>query len=424
MPQLPESLDPKGLKKDREVEVEWRTVSYRSVATVVALVFLAVGTVLYFRYQDPINRTLLRLLDMDAAVITSSATVQKQARFLNIEGTVSVKKANAFAWVTATPNLALDKGDVVRTSSEGNARIAFADGALYTMRPDTLVVVEENSSSPSSRSTKVSVNVTSGEVDLATTKFAGESKVTFANAVARVGQDSRANVKNDPKSQLSQITVRQGQSEVLRGTERMVLGAYEQASFRGNAGRMSRTRVMGPPIPTMPSDKAPVVAGEGAKAEVTFAWTPVNDAKSYRLRISTSPFSTPVYDKRVSSVSVAVKNLPEGTYYWAVASIDAQGKESQPSDPSKFDLLRNVPKDEILLEVQPLAKRGNQMEIVGRTEPGARVMVNDQEVFSVQPDGAFKHFTQPLAPGSHQITIIALNAKGQIATRRRTVYID
>lgn len=51
-------------------------------------------------------------------------------------------------------------------------------------------------------------------------------------------------------------------------------------------------------------------------------------------------------------------------------------------------------------------------------------MVNDQQVFSVQPDGTFKHFTQPLTPGTNQITVTAQNAKGQIATRRRPVVIQ
>ena len=84
-----------------------------------------------------------------------------------------------------------------------------------------------------------------------------------------------------------------------------------------------------------------------------------------------------------------------------------------------------MPEDEILLEVDNLIQHGQVMEIVGRTEPGARVIVNDEPVFAVAPDGTFKHFTQPFAnPGANQITITAQNAKGQIATRRKTVYIQ
>jgi hypothetical protein len=173
-----------------------------------------------------------------------------------------------------------------------------------------------------------------------------------------------------------------------------------------------------------PVNQAPVIAAESGRSEVTFVWSPVPTARNYRLRVSTSPiFSTLVYDKRVPSSTAKVPALTEGVYYWAVSSIGENGKESQTSDASKFSLLRQ--KDEILLEVQNVIQHGRTIEIVGRTEPGARVMVNDQPVFAVQPDGTFKHFTPPFTTnGANVITVTAQNAKGQIATRRKTVYIQ
>lgn len=423
MPQLPESLDPKGLREERQVQIEWRTISYRTVWTIALIIVGIVGVVVYFRYPHVINRAINRVLG-ESKPAQQSDIEQRQARFLNIDGTVRVKKANAIAWVPASPDLPLEKGDVIQTSTGGYARISFTDGAVYDMKPDTLVVVEENWGSTNSKTTNVSVTVTSGEVDLATTKFEGESRVMFANAVARIGQDSRASVKNDPKSQHSELTMKQGRSEVLRGSERVVLGSYEQVSFQGDAAQMTRQRVMGPPLLLVPAPQAPVVAPEGEKPEVSFSWTPVPTARSYRLRVSNSPiFANLVYDRRVASPTVKLA-LSEGKFYWAVSSLDATGKESQPSDASWFTLLRQVGKDEIMLELSNFILHGNQIEIIGRTEPGARVMVNDQPVFAVQQDGSFKHFTQPFASGANQITVTAQNSKGQIATRRKTVYIQ
>jgi len=425
MPQLPDFLNPKARKRERGVEIEWATISYRSVALVIMLLVAAAGVTLYFLYPEQVKRGMDEVLKRTAS--TKGPTVeQRQARFLNLEGNVRVKKANAIQWVPANLNLPLEKGDVVQTSADSVARLSFTDGTMYMVKPDTLIVVEENSGLTNSKATNVSVQVTSGEVDMATTKFQGESKVVFANAVARMGQDSRASVKNDPRSQQSQFTMAQGHSEVLRGTERVTLGSYEQVSFRPDSGRMSRQRVMGPPLLLMPSPQAPVVMADAKKSEVTFSWTPIPEAKAYRLRVSTSPiFTTLAYDKRVNSPTVRVSGLTEGTYYWAVSSLDDQNKESQTSDASKFSLLRQVPKDEILLEVDNYIHHGKVIEIVGRTEPGARVMVNDEPVFSVQADGSFKYFTQPFPnAGANQITITAQNSKGQIASRRKTLYIQ
>ncbi len=424
MPKVPEFLEPKEQKSDHGVEIEWRTISYRSVTVVGVLLLVAAAIVVYLLYPEQIRRAFAKLFP--DRVITGPVFEQRQARFLNIDGNVRVKKANEVKWAAASLDLPLEKGDVVQTSGDGVARLSFADGTVYTVRPGTLIVVQENSSMQDSNITNVSVQVSSGQVDLSTTKFQGESKVVFANAVATMGQDSRANVKSDPKSRVSQLTLVKGNSEVLRGTERVTLGTYEQVSFRGEAGSMSRQRVMGPPLLLIPANQAPVVATEGQASRVTFSWTPVPSAKAYRLRISSSPiFSSRVYDRHVASSTVKVNGLPEGTYYWAVSSLDTKNRESQTSDANKFTLLRQLPEDEILLEVDNFIQHGKVIEIAGRTEPGARVIVNDSPVFSVAPDGTFKHFTQPFAnPGANQITITAQNAKGQIATRRKTVYIQ
>jgi len=424
MPELPESLAPKGARAEQD-ETEYRAVAYRSVVILVVLVVTGVGVgISVFLYPEQIKRAIAKLLESTGGTAIAPALEQRQARFVNIDGTVRVKKANGVQWVAASPNLALEKGDVVQTSSDGQARIAFADGTIYMVRADTLVVVEENSGVPNSKVTNVSVQVTTGEVDLSTTKFEGESKVVFVNAVARIAQDTRASVRSDPKSQTSQLTMTQGHAEVLRGSEKVELGAYEQVSFQADSSTMERRRVVGPPMLLTPVNQAPVIAGEGSRTEVTFVWSPVPTARNYRLRLSTSPiFSTLVYDRRVPSSTVKVPALTEGVYYWAVSSIGENGKESQSSDASKFSLLRQ--KDEILLEVQNVIQHGKTIEIVGRTEPGARVMVNDQPVFAVQPDGTFKHFTPPFTTsGANTITVTAQNAKGQIATRRKTVYIQ
>jgi len=424
MPELPDSLAPKSARAERD-ETEYRAIAYRSVVILVVLVVAGVGVGLsVFLYPEQIKRAIAKLLETTGGTAIAPALEQRQARFVNIDGTVRVKKANGVQWVAASPNLALEKGDVVQTSSDGQARIAFADGTIYMVRADTLVVVEENSGVPNSKVTNVSVQVTTGEVDLSTTKFEGESKVVFANAVAHISQDTRASVRNDPKSQTSQLTMTQGRAEVLRGSEKVELGPYEQVSFQTDSSAMERRRVVGPPMLLTPVNQAPVIAAESGRSEVTFVWSPVPTAKNYHLRLSTSPiFSTLVYDKRVPSSTVKVPALTEGVYYWAVSSIGENGKESQTSDASKFSLLRQ--KDEILLEVQNVIQHGRTIEIVGRTEPGARVMVNDQPVFSVQPDGTFKHFTPPFnTNGANTITVTAQNAKGQIATRRKTVYIQ
>jgi hypothetical protein len=63
------------------------------------------------------------------------------------------------------------------------------------------------------------------------------------------------------------------------------------------------------------------------------------------------------------------------------------------------------------------------IEVRGRTEPSARVMVNGQEVALINADGTFHHFTNQLPTGENFITITAQNAEGRASTKTKMVDI-
>ena len=51
------------------------------------------------------------------------------------------------------------------------------------------------------------------------------------------------------------------------------------------------------------------------------------------------------------------------------------------------------------LELDPFIQHGHVIEVTGKTETGARVMVNGSEVPMVTADGQFHYFTPPLPTG-------------------------
>jgi hypothetical protein len=64
------------------------------------------------------------------------------------------------------------------------------------------------------------------------------------------------------------------------------------------------------------------------------------------------------------------------------------------------------------------------VEVQGKTEPGSTVIINNEQVFSIQPDGTFRGFTPALPSGSNQVTITAQDRKGNTKTIRKTVVIE
>ena len=86
-----------------------------------------------------------------------------------------VKKSNGNSWVTGDYNIPLEKGDVVQTGSEGMAKVVFNDGTSYTVKQDSLIVIEENSANDQQQ-TNVAVAVSTGTVDLSTATYSQGSK--------------------------------------------------------------------------------------------------------------------------------------------------------------------------------------------------------------------------------------------------------
>jgi hypothetical protein len=367
---------------------------------------------------------------MVASPEKETGTAKREAHFVNLDGTVRIKKARSLEWIGADYNTNLEKGDFAQTGSDGVARIIFSDGTNYVLKPDSLIVLEENREDPVTRATKVAVQVTSGAVDLSTGKFevpGSTSEVAFADAVARLADESRATVRHDPVKKVNDFTMNQGQAEVMRGATTVRLGQYDQVVFADNQPGLVRQKVIAPPNLLTPVNMALMVSKEPKNEAVDFSWNSAAGAAGYRLQVSPSAmFSNVVVDKKVGQPFVRVSGLDEGIYYWVVSAIDAKGRESQPSMANRFNLVQQVNAgQQAFLEIARIALHGRVVEVVGRTEPGSTVIVNNEQVFSIAADGKFTHFTSPLTKmGANQITITAQNRKGDINTIRKSIVVE
>ena len=159
------------------IYLAWRTVTYRSVVLMVLAVLVVFAAALHFAFPQATQsgieqaaKLTSRLFEAIAGEATPdkiNASGSRQAHFTNLEGVVKVKKANSNSWRTADYSLPLEKGDVIQTTSEGMAKVVFNDGTNYTVKQDSLIVIEENAANDKQQ-TSVAVTVDTGTVDLAT----------------------------------------------------------------------------------------------------------------------------------------------------------------------------------------------------------------------------------------------------------------
>ncbi len=421
------------------VYVAWKTVTYRSVvvASLGALLILAVlMQVIFPRLTDNTVKAAARLstglLEKVAGLAPPlkqpSAPVAQQAHFTALDGTVRVRRGNGTSWITADYNVPLEKGDVVQTAGEGMAKIVFNDGTNYTVKQDSLIVIEENSANDQQQ-TNVAVAVTTGTVDLTTATYVqgSKSQVIVAGAKASLAPDSAAMVHNSPKEDQHEILVKKGSGNIERNGQVVRLASWEKVSFQSESKTMERATEVGPPTPISPGNMMPVFVNTAEKVrEVEFSWTPMPHAAGYRLRIAHNPyFSSLLLDRKVDTASVVVTGLPMGAYYWSIQSYDASGKESLESEKNRFTIIAKTKEHvELPLELNPFVQHGHVIEVTGQTESGALVMVNGMEVPLVGEDGSFHYFTPPLPNGESVITVTAQNSRGGVKTRQAKVVIE
>ena len=412
--------------KIKRVEVYWHTVTYKTVAVYVvllaAIVFAAVYLIdpnLYLQAYEKFNKSIGNG-EGDAGPIT-----QTQAKFVNLDGKVQVKKVNSVQWVDADFHTSLDKGDQIQTSADGAARITFADGTTYTVKSGTFITVEENTMGREQPSSSA-VHITSGQVDLKTPNYSSPDStaaVSMEDSKAYLHSNSSAAVKADSANKESEIVVSSGSAEVQRGQEKVEIGAYQKATY-ATGGPITKSDVLAPPDLSSPRNFEPLIVENPKAASIHFEWKPVPEAVSYSLRISTTAmFTRTVKEAKSSGTSVDVSGLDSGDYFWNVSATNAKKENSEVSENFRFTLVAQGKTQEMLLEVTGTQIHGRVVEIIGRTEPGAALIINGQPVPIIAADGTFRHFTEPLEPGQHTIVIVGENRRGGTAQAKVPIVV-
>ncbi|MGH9681606.1 MAG: hypothetical protein ACRD4Y_16800, partial [Candidatus Acidiferrales bacterium] len=107
-------------QKTPHVEVYWKTVTYRTVAVYMVLALSIVLAILYVIYPEAFSGVIAKASRaLGGGTSASAEMTSRQAKFVNLDGRVQVKKVNSVQWVNADYRMALDKGDYIQTSGDG-----------------------------------------------------------------------------------------------------------------------------------------------------------------------------------------------------------------------------------------------------------------------------------------------------------------
>lgn len=349
-----------------------------------------------------------------------------QARFIALEGEVEYRRGDTGDWQAARTRVQLQPGDYVRTSDGGSAEIMFVDGSLYTVRPNTQFIVSPVSGS--AEPAEQSIEMAYGWVDLSTSDKS--SNVRTPRAVARVREKTEAFVSVDKETSRGSFGAYQGSVQLSsKGGLTREIGALQQVVQTGDL--LSEARVL-------PRKPEPLAPGEDEILDLehtrrlVLSWSAVPGAGRYALEISRNQlFVDNLIDVENRTKTQATLGLRgEGSFYWRIAAFGPNGLQGPWSSARKFRVAssrsasgekRDTTPPE--LDLDEVKAYGSIFMVVGRSELGARVEVNGEQV-KAGADGTFTKPVQLTKEGWNIIEIRARDAWGNETMRRHRVFVE
>lgn len=349
------------------------------------------------------------------------------AHFIAVHGNVQFRPDDAAAWQQARSRDALRPGDYVRTAANGSAEILFADGTLYTIKPNTSLIVPSPARDGRQGRSERAIRIEYGWIDLSTARQ--PIRVDTPEAQARVAEESEGYVAYDQDAERGRFGALRGRIEVeSRDGERVVVGSSQQVTQRG--GELSRpVELLPPPVPLGPEPSQEF--RRDRDRTVVLEWQPVPGARGYRLEVARDrQFVDRVIEDSGRAATRATLGIRgEGSFEWRVAAETAAGDVGRWSDPRSFRVaaLSNgdgeadrVPPP---LEIVDAERYGNIFIVVGRTDPGAVVEINGESV-TVDASGAFTKTIQLSGESWSFIVVRARDAWGNVREERQRVYVE
>jgi hypothetical protein len=380
----------------------------------------AVGVIGYFALQNK----------QAAPTAAEAAPKDIAALFDSIQGNVKTRGVGGLDWKTAEVKVPLRKSDLVRTYPSSSAEIKFFDETRVTVRPDSLITIEETSREGNSASGKIAWKVTSGEINYETSRKDSGSTEAYTPTFRLALEGNSAGTMRVGEGGLTAVAQLSGTANIETKTgEKIRLAANEglKVDATGKAG--AKQVLPDPPAVQIPGDGSGLLSLV-EDAPVVVSWSPSAGAAAYRVQVeSKSPGGRAVvFDQEgVKGTSVSVPGIEAGEFVVKVAGLTQDGVAGKFSSPASFSVERSTPVRPTpaaaapFLTIEAFEARGNVLRLVGKTVPGARLTVNGDTV-TVQADGSFSEFvTLPRKTGEQRITIRSTAPGGGVAEETRTL---
>lgn len=365
--------------------VEWWKISTRTIYGLVTLVFLVailIGMIWYASRHNWFASTEIAEAPKDSA------------RIISFEGDVRITRAATRETIIVSKETFVAAGDTIQTQADGRAVVRMIDGSIYSVRPNSTVVIRDSSSIFGG--TNVRVSLDDGQLNVRTDKQPEntDNVVEVAETENKLNSETDASFNADAQTNGGEIRISRGTVETTMGDQKTTLNADEFAAVK-NGSIASREKVFEPPKQTSPLNSGQITDSTGAGVTVAFSWQDGGEAAtSYYLQIAKSPYfanDTVLVDRSgLLSKDFRLAGLVAGTYYWRLKATSKSGQTTNWNDPWRFTIVKGGTGHGIDVADWRVESLGGSVYFVsGRTQPGVKVRSQGRETIAAS-DGTFK----------------------------------
>ncbi len=371
--------------KYRKFYVDWWNIRRSTIYGLIAIALLAGALVAGVKFASKNNWF---------ATVESDEAPQDAARIVSFEGEVRITRASTRETVLVTKATWVAAGDTIQTQSDGRAIIQMIDGSVYSVRPNSTVVIRDTTSLFGGKNVRVRVD--DGQLNVRTDEQPADTKniVELGESENQLGPKTDASFNaNGPDG--GEIRISRGNVETTLGGEKTSIGADTYTSVKGS-NMSARERLLAPPRLGSPGNSEQITDSSGNGVNVNFTWGDPegNPASSFYLQIAKSPYfasdSILVDRNQMQTRDFRLSSVSPGTYYWRLKATARSGQTTDWSEPSKFMVVRSGESIDIAASSWHVeAVGGNVYIVTGKTQPGMIVRSQGRQANS-GADGAFR----------------------------------
>lgn len=336
------------------------------------------------------------------------------------QNNVQSRRADSVSWERAATGMALRPRDSVQTARNSSASIRVEGTGTIELGEKSLVILQRVEKNGILREKRSFLLMVEGELRgriEGTRKDPVAVNVASAGGVGRIvsrggnegAADFRVSVNPDRTTTYS---VFEGTAEVEGLGHTVRVGANQYTIVGPSAPPTSPAALPATPAPLGPADGEEYLF-RSLPPRVRFTWEAGEPSEAFRIVLARDPgFRDRLVDEWVAHPSFTHGNLAAGTYYWRV-SAKRGGVESGYPKTRTVRLVQSAAPPALQAEVRPVAVHGDRALVLGRTAPGASLLVAGKAVVPGET-GEFECFV-PLERGINMIVAESSDAAGNTA---------